>query len=149
NPEKECARLGSRIRENPIDLALVGIGENGHLAFNDPPADFETDKPFIIVRLDEDCRRQQMNEGWFDSLSSVPEKAISMSIKQILSSGHIICSVPDQRKAAAVRDCVTEEISNRHPASILRNHPNCFLYLDHGSASLVPELHLTDGAARS
>ncbi|MDP4248756.1 MAG: glucosamine-6-phosphate deaminase [Bacteroidota bacterium] len=135
--EKECERLGKIIREHPIDLAMIGIGENGHLAFNDPPADFDTDKPFLVVNLDEACRRQQLNEGWFTSLADVPEKAISMSVHQILLSKHIICSVPDRRKAAAVRDCLEKEISNLRPASILRNHQSCFLFLDKQAASLI------------
>jgi glucosamine-6-phosphate deaminase len=120
-----------------IDVALVGIGENGHLAFNDPPADFNTDDPYIVVDLDEACRQQQFGEGWFPTLDTVPRQAISMSIRQIMKSNMIICSVPDERKAAAVRDCLEEPISNMHPASILRQHPNCALYLDQAAASLL------------
>jgi glucosamine-6-phosphate deaminase len=138
--EQECKRLGQTIKKNPVDVALIGIGENGHLAFNDPPADFITEEPFITVSLDEQCRRQQMNEGWFDSLSSVPEKAISMSVYQIMISRHIICSVPDLRKAAAVRECLTMEVSNLCPASILRNHLSCFLFLDTAAASQISAL---------
>lgn len=134
---EECARLEALIKKYPIDIAMVGIGENGHLAFNDPPADFDTDKPYLIANLDEQCRRQQMNEGWFSSLSSVPTQAISMSVKQIMLSGHIICSVPDLRKAAAVRDSLTRPVSNLYPASILRNHASCFIFLDKQSASLI------------
>lgn len=115
----------------------MGIGENGHLAFNDPPADFDTADPYIIAHLDEQCRLQQMNEGWFATLDAVPDRAISMSIKQIMLSDRIICSVPDQRKAAAVRDCLSGEVTNLHPASILRKHPACDLYLDKRSASLI------------
>jgi glucosamine-6-phosphate deaminase len=99
----ECKRLGELIRKHPIDVALVGIGENGHLAFNDPPADFETEDPYIIVSLDEPCRKQQLGEGWFPTLDDVPRQAISMSIRQIIKSKHIICSVPDSRKAEAVK----------------------------------------------
>lgn len=138
--EEECKRLGELIKKNPIDVALIGIGENGHLAFNDPPADFDTDEPFILVSLDEQSRRQQMNEGWFSSLSSVPEQAISMSVKQIMLSRHIICSVPGLRKAEAVRDSLTKEVSNLCPASLLRNHLSCFLFLDTAAASLISEL---------
>jgi glucosamine-6-phosphate deaminase len=144
DPLEECKRLGELIRKYPIDVALVGIGENGHLAFNDPPADFDTDQPFLVAVMDEPCRRQQMNEGWFPSLTSVPEKAISMSIKQILLSDHIICSVPDARKAQAVKDCLTREVSNLYPASILRNHSSCFFFLDKQSAALLEGLALSN-----
>jgi glucosamine-6-phosphate deaminase len=135
--DEECSRLGRIISSHPIDVALVGIGENGHLAFNDPPADFDTEEPYLVVRLDEACRKQQMGEGWFKTLNDVPEKAISMSVKQILKSKSIICSVPDQRKAEAVRNCVNNKISNMYPASILQSHPDCLLYLDTASASLL------------
>ncbi len=137
DPVEECNRLNAIIEANPIDVALVGIGENGHLAFNDPPADFDTDKPYIIVDLDEQCRKQQFNEGWFESVEDVPQKAISMSIKQICKSKHIICSVPDIRKAKAVKDCMESTVSNIFPASILQLHPDCSYYLDKESASLL------------
>jgi glucosamine-6-phosphate deaminase len=132
---KECARLNNLISRNPIDVALVGIGENGHLAFNDPPADFDTDDPYIVVDLDEMCRRQQLGEGWFKSLEEVPAQAISMSIRQIMRSKNIICSVPDERKADAVRNSLEEKVNNLFPASILQQHPQCFLFLDKQSAS--------------
>jgi len=137
DPEAECQRLGELIRNHPIDVALVGIGENGHLAFNDPPADFDTEEPYLIVNLDEPCRRQQMGEGWFNSLDEVPLQAISMSIQQICKSKHIICSVPDKRKAKAVKDSLEEEVSNQYPASILQNHSDCVFYLDEASAALL------------
>lgn len=137
DPVKECNRLGIVIEANPIDVALVGIGENGHLAFNDPPADFDTTEPYIIVDLDEACRKQQFNEGWFKSVEDVPKRAISMSIKQICKSKHIICSVPDIRKAQAVKDCLEQPVSNLFPASILQLHPNCSYYLDKYSAELL------------
>lgn len=137
NPQQECQRLNEIISEIEIDVALVGIGENGHLAFNDPPADFETEAPYIVVELDEACRRQQMGEGWFDSIDDVPEQAISMSIKQIMKSKNIICSVPDRRKAEAVKNCLEGEITNMHPASILQAHSNCTIYLDQQSASML------------
>lgn len=137
NPEHECKRLNKIISKIEIDVALVGIGENGHLAFNDPPADFETDDPYIVVKLDKACRKQQMGEGWFDSVEDVPKKAISMSIKQIMKSKSIVCSVPDQRKAEAVRNCMEGEITNLHPASILQAHRNCTVYLDEESASML------------
>lgn len=137
DPRIECIRLNRLIREDNIDLAFVGIGENGHLAFNDPPADFETDEPYITVTLDEACRRQQLGEGWFPSLEAVPTQAISMSIKQIMKSQHIICSVPDRRKAQAVKGSVEGPVTNLVPASILQDHPHCSLFLDLESANLL------------
>jgi len=137
DPAEECVRLGKLIADHPIDIALVGIGENGHLAFNDPPADFDTEEPYLVVNLDQPCRQQQMNEGWFASINEVPEQAISMSIKQIMRSKHIICSVPDKRKAVAVRDSLEQEVSNQFPASILQQHPDCTFFLDNASASLL------------
>jgi len=136
-PRAECARLGALIRQAPIDVAFVGIGENGHLAFNDPPADFETEEPYLVVNLDEVCRRQQMGEGWFPSLDDVPRQALSMSIRQILKARTIVCSVPDQRKAQAVQDCLEGPVTPRHPASILQTHPEATVYLDRDSASLL------------
>ena len=141
DPVAECARLGELIKRHPVDVALVGIGENGHLAFNDPPADFETVEPYIIVELDELCRKQQMGEGWFPSVEDVPRKAISMSVRQILKSKHIICSVPDGRKAAAVKNTVEQKVSNMYPASILQTHAGCTLYLDRASAALLSGSH--------
>jgi glucosamine-6-phosphate deaminase len=137
NPDAECNRLGSLITENPIDVALVGIGENGHLAFNDPPADFETSKPYLIVNLDAACRQQQFGEGWFKIIDDVPALAISMSVKQIMKSTHIICSVPDKRKAEAVKNSVERTVNNLFPASILQNHAHCTLVLDEASATLL------------
>jgi glucosamine-6-phosphate deaminase len=137
DPKEECERLGQFITKYPIDVALVGIGENGHLAFNDPPADFETDAPYIVVELDEPCRKQQLGEGWFKSLDEVPRRAISMSVKQIMKSKHIICSVPDQRKASAVKNTVEQKVSNNYPASILQLHDDCTLYLDESSAAFL------------
>ncbi len=133
----ECARLNGIISRDRIDVAFVGIGENGHLAFNDPPADFDTEVPYIIVELDEACRRQQMGEGWFPSLKDVPRRAITMSIRQMMKSQTIVCTVPDRRKAQAVKQCLEGEISPWCPASILREHSNAFLYLDRDSASLL------------
>lgn len=137
DPVAECFRVGELIQLHPIDVAFVGIGENGHLAFNDPPADFETGKPYVVVSLDETCRRQQMGEGWFPSLDAVPARAISMSVKQILKSREILCIVPDARKAQAVHECVDGAVSPRHPASILQEHPRTTLYLDAASAALL------------
>ncbi len=137
NPQSECVRLNRIISESSIDLAFVGIGENGHLAFNDPPADFDTEEPYITVTLDEACRRQQLGEGWFPTLEAVPTQAISMSIKQIMKSQHIICSVPDERKAVAVMKSLKGAVTNQVPATILQKHPNCTLFLDKYSAKLL------------
>jgi glucosamine-6-phosphate deaminase len=137
NPQQECRRVGDIIAKNPIDVALIGIGENGHLAFNDPPADFETEEPYIIVELDERCRAQQMGEGWFETLEQVPRRAISMSIRQIMKSECLIVSVPDKRKAEAVRNALEVKVTNMCPASILQKHPNCKIFLDADAASLL------------
>lgn len=134
---EERKKLGELIAKHPIDVALVGIGENGHLAFNDPPADFDTEEAYLAVDLDEPCRLQQLGEGWFGSLAEVPAQAISMSIRQIMKSEHIICSVPDKRKAEAVKNSLTQPVSNLFPASILQQHPDCHFYLDEDSASLI------------
>ena len=133
----ECNRVGQLIGETKIDVAFVGIGENGHLAFNDPPADFETEEPYIVADLDEACRKQQLGEGWFPDFNSVPEKAISMSVQQIMRSDMIVCTVPDQRKAEAVKNAVSGPVSPDVPASILQRHPNCHLFLDREAASLL------------
>ncbi len=137
DPVQECKRLGDLISKLTIDVAFVGIGENGHLAFNDPPADFETEEPYIIVNLDEACRRQQLGEGWFPTFDDVPKRAISMSIKQIMKSKAIICTVPDLRKADAVKKTIKEPVSPLVPATVMRNHSDAWLYLDYDSASLL------------
>jgi len=135
----ECARLNSTIVQYPIDVAFVGIGENAHLAFNDPPADFKIEEPYIPVDLDEDCRNQQFGEGWFNSLEEVPGKAISMTVQQILKSRYIICSVPDERKARAVKNVIEGEVSPDVPASILQTHSNTTIYLDAASGSKLKQ----------
>lgn len=137
DPREVCRRASKAISAAPIDVAFVGIGENGHLAFNDPPADFETEDPYIVVTLDEACRLQQVGEGWFAGLNDVPKQAISMTVKQILRAGEIVCIVPDARKAQAVKNCFENEISPQYPASILRTHDNTTVYLDDASASLL------------
>lgn len=139
DPEEECQRLGALIKKHPIDVAFVGIGENAHLAFNDPPADFNVTDPYIVVELDEACRAQQMGEGWFPTLEDVPKKAISMSVRQIMDSDVIICSVPDKRKAKAVALALNGEVTPEVPASILQNHEQCYMFLDKASASLYTE----------
>jgi glucosamine-6-phosphate deaminase len=138
-PEAECRRLGELLAVEAIDVALVGIGENGHLAFNDPPADFQTQRPYLVVELDEVCRRQQLGEGWFPALADVPRRAISMSILQIMKSRAIVCSVPDRRKADAVRGVVEGPLTPSVPASILQQHPEATLYLDPPAASLLSQ----------
>lgn len=133
--DNECKRLGEIISKHPIDVAFVGIGENGHLAFNDPPADFETEEPYLVVNLDENCRKQQLGEGWFPAFDDVPKQAISMSIRQIMKSKHIICSVPDERKAEAVKNTIICDVTPMVPASVLQDHASMWLYLDKASAS--------------
>lgn len=137
NAESMRRTASDKLRGLTIDLLLCGIGENGHLAFNDPPADFETREPYIIVELDEACRKQQVGEGWFDSMAQVPTKALSMSIYQILEAKRILCSVPDGRKAQAVRDTLEGSIVPQVPASALKRHANTTLVLDEASASLL------------
>jgi glucosamine-6-phosphate deaminase len=137
DPLSAIAKVGSELQSRPVDIAFAGIGENGHLAFNDPPADFQVEDPYLIVHLDEACRQQQVNEGWFAKLADVPKKAISMSVRQILRSREILAVVPDRRKARAVKACLEGEISPMMPASILRNHPNATIYLDTDSAALL------------
>ena len=133
----ECDRLAGLIQHHPIDVAFIGIGENGHLAFNDPPADFETTAPYIAVELDEACRKQQLGEGWFPTMADVPTKAISMSVRHILKSKAIICAAPDERKAVAVENTVQGPVTPTVPASILQQHGATTLYLDRPSASLI------------
>jgi len=137
DPQQECRRIGAVIAANPIDVAMIGIGENGHLAFNDPPADFQTEQPYIIVELDERCRRQQLGEGWFESLEQVPRQAISMSIQQIMKSKRLIVTVPEKRKAEAVKNALEGPVTNMCPASILQRHKNCKIFLDDDAASLL------------
>ena len=139
DPDETIRIASERIASVQVDVALVGIGENGHLAFNDPPADFETESPYIKVELDQECRQQQVGEGWFGSLDGVPTHAISMSIRQIMKTRTIYCSVPDERKAVAVRATLTEPISPLVPASILREHADTTLIVDKAAASLIPE----------
>lgn len=137
DPAKALREVGEALASAPIDIAFLGIGENAHIAFNDPPADFETEKPYIVVTLDEACRQQQVGEAWFSDISQVPKHAMSMSARQILQAKEILAVVPDKRKAQAVRASVEGEVSPMAPASILRRHPNATLYLDQASASLL------------
>ena len=137
DPQEVAKKIGGELLSKPVDVAFAGIGENGHLAFNDPPADFQTEEPYLVVALDEACRQQQVNEGWFAKLTDVPAKAISMSIRQILRAKKIIATVPEARKARAVKVCFEGGVSPLAPASILRTHPNATVYLDRESASLL------------
>lgn len=137
DPEKEIQRLNALVSSVEMDLAFVGIGENGHLAFNDPPADFETKAPYLWVLLDEACRRQQLGEGWFSSLEAVPKKAISMSIQEILRVKSLICTVPEARKAKAVQKALEGPVTSSHPSSVLQTHPDCMMLLDTDAASLL------------
>jgi glucosamine-6-phosphate deaminase len=137
DPHGAVTTVGRELQSKPVDVLFAGIGENGHLAFNDPPADFHVDDPYLIVDLDEACRQQQVNEGWFAELADVPKKAISMSVRQILRAREIIVAVPDARKAQAVKACLEGEISPAIPASILRRHANATIYLDTDSAALL------------
>ena len=138
DPEQECRRLAGLLSGRTIDVACIGIGENGHIAFNDPPADFTVEDPYLTVELDEACRAQQLGEGWFKTLSDVPERAISMSVRQIMKSACLVVAVPDLRKAEALRRTVESEISPEVPASILRRHPACTLFIDLPAASGLP-----------
>jgi glucosamine-6-phosphate deaminase len=135
--ENEISRKNAEIAKHSVDVAFIGIGENGHLAFNDPPADFQTDKPYLLVKLDDACRRQQVGEGWFKGLSEVPTHAISMSVKQILKSAAIICTVPDLRKARAVADAIEGPVTPDVPASILQKHSDAVIFLDAPAASML------------
>jgi len=130
----ELSGLNGRIAERTVDVCFAGIGENCHLAFNDPPADFDIDKPYILVKLDEACRSQQMGEGWFETLADVPTQAISMSIRGMMRSQKLIISVSDERKAEAVSDALEGPVTNVHPASIIRQHGDCSLHLDPAAA---------------
>jgi len=147
DPGEVVRRVGAALQSAPVDIAFVGIGENGHLAFNDPPADFQTENSYLIVELDEACRRQQVGEGWFADISEVPRRAISMSVRQILKAKEIICIVPDARKAPAVKLCFEGEVSPMAPASILRTHPAATIYLDGESANLLSASTLSALAA--
>jgi glucosamine-6-phosphate deaminase len=136
-PATVIEQVSAEIRKAPIDIAFVGVGENGHLAFNDPPANFDTEEAYMVVNLDEACRKQQLGEGWFSTLADVPRQAISMTIKQIMKAKQILCIAPDARKANAIKVCFNGEVSAAAPASILQQHPDTILYLDRDSAALL------------
>ena len=137
DPAAEARRLGALLAGRTVDVCFAGIGENGHLAFNDPPADFTADDPYLVVPLDDACRRQQLGEGWFPTFADVPARAISMSVRQIMRSRLLVVSAPDRRKAEAVRHALEGPVTPDHPASILQQHPHAHLFLDSASASLL------------
>jgi len=147
DPAEVIRRTNHAIGAAPIDIAFVGIGENGHLAFNDPPADFETEEPYIVVNLDEACRQQQVGEGWFKDLAAVPKRAVSMSVRQVLKAKEIVAVVPGPKKAQAIKACFDGKISPMAPASILRTHANATIYLDRESAALLSPATLSALAA--
>lgn len=138
NPNS-IAALSERLREKPVDLGLIGIGVNGHIAFNDPPADFDTQEAYIVVNLDATCRQQQVGEGWFEAVEAVPKQAISMTPYQIMKCKKIISAVPHAVKANAIKLTLTEDITNAVPATLLRTHPDWSLYIDESSAALLNE----------
>jgi len=135
----ECARLSRLVAQRGIDVAFVGIGENAHLGFNDPPADFDTDALFTLVELSETCRAQQAHEGWFQTVDEVPRKAITITIPGIMRSKCIICTVPEARKAEAVKCALTAPVTPKCPASVLQKHPHTYVFLDAASASLLDD----------
>ena len=136
--QKNIETLTKEIRKAPIDIALVGIGENGHIAFNDPPADFETHEAYIVVNLDERCKKQQLGEGWFATMADVPNQAISMTVYQIMQSKAILSVVPGLRKAQAIQNTLeAPQVTNRIPATKLREHSDWELFLDSDSAALA------------
>ena len=138
DPDDERRRYANLLRAHPLDLCVLGIGENGHLAFNDPPvADFDDPEVVKIVELDEASRRQQVGEGHFPTLADVPERALTVTIPPLLAAERVIVVVPEARKAEAVRAALTGPISTACPASILRHQPHATLYLDEESASLL------------
>ena len=129
--------LNALMKDYPLDVIFICIGENGHLAFNDPPADFDARDAYIQVELERRSRRQQVGEGWFSTIDEVPSKAITMSVFEILTARHIICACPDQRKAKAVASCIFDDISPSSPAASIRRRTECTLFLDRQSSCLV------------
>ena len=134
---KTLKEMNALMKDYPIDVAFICIGENGHLAFNDPPADFDATDPYIVVDLEKRSKRQQVSEGWFSSIDEVPEKAITMSVHEILSSRIIVCACPDQRKAKAVASCIFDDITPASPCSSIRRRTECTIFLDRQSSRLV------------
>lgn len=137
NIEKNIQALTQEIRKSPIDLALVGIGENAHIAFNDPPADFDTQEAYIVVNLDDNCKKQQVREGWFPTVNDVPKQAISMTVYQIMQSKVIVSAVPRGVKAKAIQLMLENDVTPMVPATKLKEHPNVYVYLDSQSSSMA------------
>ncbi len=137
NIQSKIDELTREIRSEPVDIGLIGIGVNGHIAFNDPPADFETRDAYIVVNLDDQCKMQQVNEGWFPSISDVPEKAVSMSVWQIMQCETIISVIPHAVKADAVYKTFTNRLTNHVPATMLKEHKDLNFFLDRNSASRI------------
>ena len=134
--ESMITNLTEKITEKTIDIGIIGIGENGHIAFNDPPADFDTQESYKVVELDERCRRQQVGEGWFASVDDVPKLAISATVSQIMKCRYIVSVVPHKVKAEAVKKTLeTAGVTEYIPATKLKEHENWYLYLDENSAS--------------
>ncbi len=140
DPQQTCKELGEIIAQHPIDVCFIGIGENGHIAFNDPPANFDTEDAYLVVDLDEACRKQQLGEGWFPTFDDVPKQAISMSVRQILKSKTIVNTVPDARKAYAMQITIEGELCPQHPASVIRLHPDCATFCDVPAAEKLCKL---------
>lgn len=136
-PVEVIAEVTKEIRKAPIDVAFAGVGENGHLAFNDPPADFDTEEAYIVANLDEACRRQQLGEGWFPTLADVPKQALSMTVNELMKAKQVLVCAPDARKAKAIKACFDGGVSNLAPASILQRHADTTIYLDAESAALL------------
>lgn len=149
DPAATCREVGAKLNAAPIDVIFAGIGENGHVAFNDPPANFETNEPYLVVDLDEACRRQQVGEGWFKSLADVPEKAMTLAPRQFLKAAAVVTVVPDSRKAAATQRCLEGPISPTAPASILRAHPGNRFFLDRQAASQLSPGFLRERAVQA
>ena len=137
DPQKEIAALTTEIRKEPIDLGLIGIGENAHIAFNDPPADFGSEEAFICVTLEENCKKQQVREGWFATTDDVPKQAITMTVHQIMHCRYVLSCVPYPVKAKAIKDTLDNKLTNMIPATMLKKHPDFMLFLDKDSAALI------------
>ncbi len=135
NIREKIERLSGEIRKKPVDIGIIGIGVNGHIAFNDPPANFETRDPYIVVELDDQCKLQQVSEGWFNTVEDVPGKAVSMSVWQIMQCDSIISVVPHEVKADAVFRTFTSKLTNLVPATMLKEHRDLTIFLDRNSAS--------------
>ena len=135
NIEENISILTRELRKDVIDVGIIGIGENGHIAFNDPPADFETNEAYKVVTLDQKCRAQQVGEGWFKTIDDVPSQAISMTPKEIMKAKHIVTVAPHSVKADAIYKTITTPITPMVPATLLKTHPDWHLFIDDASAT--------------